>query len=430
MIKRKKCVAMLLAGGQGSRLMPLTDSVAKPAVPFGARYRIIDFPLSNCLNSGIDTVGVLTQYRPMELNDYLGMGEPWDLNRRFGGLHTLPPYMTGKRSDWFKGTANAIYQHISFIKNYDPEYVLILSGDHIYKMNYDLMLQEHIKNHADCTIAVIDVAKEEASRFGIMNTDERGRILEFEEKPAHPKSTQASMGVYIFTTDVLLKYLIEDEANPESSNDFGKDIIPKMLADNRRMFAYLYKGYWRDVGTLDSYWSANMDAICMDPSIKERLVLNDPGWKIYYRHLLNEPQYLGDHADVTGSILGSGCDIYGKVQHSVLFDNVTIEQGAWVKDSVILGGARIRKGAKVEYSIIAGDVEIGEDCTVGGSVESGKLSVVAMGIHVPDETKVEAGEIITAEAEEAEAEAEKKAEKKADKKAKKAAADAEAKAEK
>lgn len=397
MIKRKKCLAMLLAGGQGSRLMPLTEDIAKPAVPFGARYRIIDFPLSNCLNSGIDTVGVLTQYRPMELNDYLGMGEPWDLNRRFGGLHTLPPYQTGQRSDWFKGTANAIYQHIAFIKRYDPEYVLILSGDHIYKMNYDLMLQEHIKNHADCTIAVIDVDPKEASRFGIMNTDDRGRILEFEEKPAHPKSTQASMGVYIFSTDILIKYLREDEADPDSSNDFGKDIIPKMLNENRRMFAYLYKGYWRDVGTLASYWSANMDAIGMDPSVEERLVLNDPGWRIYYRHLLNEPQFLGSTANVTSSIMGSGCEIDGKVEHSVLFDNVDVEEGAEIKDSVILSGAKIHAGAKVEYSIVAEDVEISNNCHVGGSQEDGNLTVVARDITVPEGTTVQPGEIVTAD---------------------------------
>ncbi|MGN1383261.1 MAG: glucose-1-phosphate adenylyltransferase [Eubacterium sp.] len=396
-MKRKKCVAMLLAGGQGSRLMPLTEDIAKPAVPFGARYRIIDFPLSNCLNSGIDTVGVLTQYRPMELNDYLGMGEPWDLNRRFGGLHTLPPYQTGERSDWFKGTANAIYQHIAFIKRYDPEYVLILSGDHIYKMNYDLMLQEHIKNHADCTIAVIDVDPKEASRFGIMNTDDRGRILEFEEKPAHPKSMQASMGVYIFSTDVLIKYLQEDEADPDSSNDFGKDIIPKMLNENRRMFAYLYKGYWRDVGTLASYWSANMDAISMDPAEDERLVLNDPGWRIYYRHLLNEPQFLGDTADVTNSIMGSGCEINGKVTHSVLFDNVDVEEGAEIKDSVILSGAKIHAGAKVEYSIIAGDVTISKNCCVGGPQTDGNLTVVARDITVPEGTSVQPGEIVTAD---------------------------------
>ena len=240
---KKKCVAMLLAGGQGSRLMPLTRAIAKPAVPFGARYRIIDFPLSNCTNSGIDTVGVLTQYQPLDLNDYLGTGVPWDMNLRIGGLHILPPYQREDGSDWFKGTANAIYQNIGFIRRYDPDYVLILSGDHIYKMNYDRMLQEHIQNKADCTIAVIDVPMEEASRFGIMNTDDKGRIYEFEEKPAHPKSTQASMGVYIFSTDKLIQYLEADEADPRSSNDFGKDIIPKMLADECRLFAYLYKGY-------------------------------------------------------------------------------------------------------------------------------------------------------------------------------------------
>lgn len=398
MTKRRKCLAMLLAGGQGSRLMPLTDNIAKPAVPFGARYRIIDFALSNCLNSGIETVGVLTQYRPMELNDYLGMGEPWDLNRRFGGLHTLPPYQTGERSDWFKGTANAIYQHISFIERYQPEYVVILSGDHIYKMNYAMMLDEHIENNADCTIAVIDVDLSEASRFGIMNTDEDGRILEFEEKPEHPKSTQASMGVYIFTTEVLLKYLREDEANPNSSNDFGKDIIPKMLQDNRRLFAYLYKGYWRDVGTLDSYWSANMDAIGMDPFIEERLVLNDPGWKIYYRHMLNEPQYLGNTADVTESIMGSGCEIHGKVEHCVLFDDIYVEEGAHLKDCVVLSGSRIFSGAKLNYTIVDTSVDVGAGSVIGdgNDPENSELTVIGRNVKLEENSVVRPGAVVMA----------------------------------
>ena len=392
---KKKCVAMLLAGGQGSRLMPLTRDIAKPAVPFGARYRIIDFPLSNCTNSGIDTVGVLTQYQPLDLNDYLGTGVPWDMNLRIGGLHILPPYQREDGSDWFKGTANAIYQNIGFIRRYDPDYVLILSGDHIYKMNYDRMLQEHIQNKADCTIAVIDVPMEEASRFGIINTDDKGRIYEFEEKPAHPKSTQASMGVYIFSTDKLIQYLEADEADPRSSNDFGKDIIPKMLADECRLFAYLYKGYWRDVGTLQSYWAANMDAIGMDPSIPERLVLNDRGWRIYYRHKYSHPQYNGRKADVRRSIVGDGCDLDGRVEHSVLFSDVTIGEGAAVKDSIIMEGAVVEPGARVEYAIVDRGAFIGAGARVGGPVEDGKLTVLADHVRIGEGAVVAAGMEVT-----------------------------------
>ena len=306
---------MLLAGGQGSRLMPLTNYVAKPAVPFGSRYRIIDFPLSNCINSGIDTVGVLTQYQPLELNDYLGTGDPWDMNLRFGGLHILPPYQAAEGSDWFKGTANAIYQNIRFIKRYDPDYVLILSGDHIYKMNYEIMLEEHIANKADCTIAVIDVPLEEASRFGIMNTDKTGRILEFEEKPKNPKSTQASMGVYIFSTDKLISYLEADEKNPASSNDFGKDIIPTMLNDGKALYAYKFKGYWKDVGTIDSLWEANMDLL----EEGSELNLGDNSWKIYTEDATELPQFIGEDAEVKCAYITQGVQVHGKVEHSVLF---------------------------------------------------------------------------------------------------------------
>ncbi|MGN0708668.1 MAG: glucose-1-phosphate adenylyltransferase [Anaerovoracaceae bacterium] len=376
---KKKCIAMLLAGGQGSRLAPLTENIAKPAVPFGARYRIIDFSLSNCVNSGIDTVGVLTQYQPLELNDYLGMGSPWDLDLRFGGLHTLPPYQAAKGGDWFKGTANAIYQNIRFIKRYDPDYVLILSGDHIYKMDYSWMLDYHVQNNADCTIAVINVSREEASRFGIMNTDSSGRITEFEEKPAHPKSTQASMGVYIFNTDKLISYLEKDEADPESSNDFGKNIIPSMLADGQRMFAYTYEGYWRDVGTLDSFWNANMDAI--DP--KSGLRLNDPGWRIYYRHSFNPPLYAGGTAKITDSICGDGNEVDGRVEHSVLFNNIIVEEGAVIKDSVIMSGVTVKRGARVEYAIIDKDTVIGENAKIGGDMKTTKLTVTARGTEVP-----------------------------------------------
>ena len=377
MSKKKKCVAMLLAGGQGSRLMPLTESIAKPAVPFGSRYRIIDFPLSNCLNSGIYTVGVLTQYQPLELNDYLGTGDPWDMNLRYGGLHVLPPYQGSSGAKWFKGTANAIYQNIRFIRRYNPEYVLILSGDHIYKMDYDMMLQEHIHNQADCTIAVIDVPLEEASRFGIMNTDRSGRILEFEEKPAHPKSTEASMGVYIFSTEKLISYLEKDEADPDSSNDFGKDVIPAMLGDGCRMFAYLYKGYWRDVGTLTSYWAANMDAIGMSPDEKEPLVLNDSGWRIYYRHNNIPPQYIGEKAEIENALIGDGCEVFGRVEHSVIFGDVKIEEGAVVKDSVIMTGSVIQKGAHVEYAILDEGAQIGAGAKVRGDRNKQQLTVVA-----------------------------------------------------
>ena len=393
-MNKKQCVAMLLAGGQGSRLMPLTDDTAKPAVPFGSRYRIIDFPLSNCINSGIDTVGVLTQYQPLELNDYLGTGDPWDMNLRYGGLHVLPPYQASQGADWFKGTANAIYQNIRFIERYDPDYVLILSGDHIYKMNYEMMLEEHIANEADCTIAVIDVPLEEASRFGIMNTDKTGRVIEFEEKPAHPKSTLASMGVYIFTKDKLVKYLKEDEADPNSNNDFGKNIIPKMLADNQRMFSYLYKGYWRDVGTLDSFWAANMDVIGMDPEEEEKLILNDDGWKISYRHGYNHPQFIRGDAKLSNSVIGDGCDLSGDVDHSVLFGNVTIEDGAVVKDSVIMDDVVIKSGAVVEYAIVDCNVCVGENAKVGGPLGEGKLTVVAKDVNVADGAVVSQGSII------------------------------------
>jgi len=362
MLSTKKCVAMLLAGGQGSRLAPLTNYIAKPAVPFGARYRIIDFSLSNCVNSGIDTVGVLTQYQPLELNDYLGTGSPWDLDLRFGGLHILPPYQAAKGGDWFKGTANAIYQNLKFIKQYDPEYVLILSGDHIYKMDYALMLEEHINNNADCTIAVIDVPIEEASRFGIMTTDDEGRVTEFAEKPENPNSTQASMGVYIFSTDALVKYLEEDEANPDSENDFGKNVIPAMLADGQRLYAHLFKGYWRDVGTLASFWSANMDVLGEFPE----LALNDPGWKIYYRHSFNHAQYVGETADITHSICGSGNEVNGSIKDSVIFNNITIEEGADIKGSIIMSNCEIGAGADIDYAIVDSEAKIAAGVNIKG----------------------------------------------------------------
>ena len=383
MARKKKCVAMLLAGGQGSRLAPLTENVAKPAVPFGGRYRIIDFSLSNCVNSGIDTVGVLTQYQPLELNDYLGTGDPWDLDLNYGGLHVLPPYQAAKGGDWFKGTANAIYQNLKFISNYNPDYILVLSGDHIYKMNYDIMLEEHIKNDADCTIAVMDVPLEEASRFGIMSCDETGRITEFAEKPAHPKSTLASMGVYVFSTDKLAKYLELDEQNPDSDNDFGKNVIPLMLEAGEKLHAYLYKGYWRDVGTLSSYWSANMDTLGEDPE----LWLNDDGWRIYYRHDFHSPTYLGENASMHNCNCAAGNEIDGHVSDSVLGSNITIEEGAVVKDCVIMNNVVIEKGAEVEYAIIDRDVRICAGAKVGGDKENTELTVLAAG------TVVEAKEV-------------------------------------
>ena len=375
---KKKCIAMLLAGGQGSRLNPLTQFVAKPAVPFGGRYRIIDFSLSNCVNSGIDTVGVLTQYQPLELNDYLGTGQPWDLDLRYGGLHILPPYQAAKGGDWFKGTANAIYQNKRFIEQYDPEYVLVLSGDHIYKMNYDIMLEEHIKNKADCTIAVIDVPKEEASRFGIMSTDKEGRITEFAEKPEHPKSTQASMGVYIFSTKKLMAYLEADDNDPESENDFGKNVIPAMLNGGERLFAYLYKGYWRDVGTLSSFWAANMDTLGEDPVLN----LNDDGWRIFYRHTFDPPQYLGETAEVENCNAGGGNEISGKVQDSVIFNNIEIEEGASIKDSVIMSDVKVEKGAEVEYAIVDRGAVIKSGAKVKGDKAAGDLAIIPAGEEV------------------------------------------------
>lgn len=354
-------VAMLLAGGQGSRLGVLTKSIAKPAVPYGGNYRIIDFPLSNCVNSGIYTVGVLTQYQPLVLNDYLGNGQPWDLDRINGGVHVLSPYEAIGGAQWYKGTANAIYQNITFIEKYDPEYVVILSGDHIYKMNYAKMIDFHKKNNADCTIAVLEVPWEEASRFGILATDENEQIYEFAEKPAEPKSNKASMGVYVFSWDKLKKYLTEDEADPNSSNDFGKNIIPNMLADHQRMFAFPFKGYWKDVGTIDSLWEANLDII--NPNVD--LDLSDTSWRIYSRNPMAPPSYIGAKAVVENCSVGEGCEIDGIIDYSVVSPNAVVEEDAEVKYSVIMPGAKIGKGAKVYYSIIAEDAVIEPGAQVG-----------------------------------------------------------------
>lgn len=352
---------MLLAGGQGSRLYVLTQHMAKPAVPFGGKYRIIDFPLSNCVNSGIDTVGVLTQYQPLVLNEYLGNGQPWDLDRIHGGVHVLPPYQSSLGAQWYKGTANAIYQNIPFVDRYDPEYVLILSGDHIYKMDYDKMLSFHKEKKADCTIAVLQVPMEEASRFGIMTADENGTIVDFEEKPKEPKSDLASMGVYIFSWKKLKQYLIDDENNVDSSKDFGKNIIPAMLGANEKMVAYPFEGYWKDVGTLDSLWEANMDLL--NPNVP--LELYDPNWKIYSRNPVMPPHYISAVANVQNSMVTEGCSVYGTVDFSVLFAGVTIEEGAVVRDSIVMPGAVIKKNSIVEYAIIGEDVVVEENVIIG-----------------------------------------------------------------
>ena len=360
-LNSKKCVAMLLAGGQGSRLGVLTSKIAKPAVPYGGKYRIIDFPLSNCANSGIDTVGILTQYKPLELNDYVGSGKPWDLDRSNGGVHILPPYQGQKGGNWYKGTANAIYQNLEFISRYNPEYVLVLSGDHIYKMDYSKMINEHTESGAACTIAVMEVTMEEASRFGIMNTREDGTIYEFEEKPAKPKSNLASMGIYVFSWQKLKKYLTEDEANPNSSNDFGKDVIPSMLNAGELMRVYRFGDYWKDVGTVDSLWEANLDLL--NPKID--LNLADQNWRIYSRTTGMPPQYISKDAVVENSLITDGCEVEGKLDYSILFENVTVEEGASVEYSLVMPGAVIKKGAKVRYSIIAENSVIGENAEIG-----------------------------------------------------------------
>ncbi len=388
MYNHKKCVAMLLAGGQGSRLKALTTKVAKPAVSFGAKYRIIDFTLSNCVNSSIDTVGVLTQYQPLILNEYLGNGAPWDLDRSFGGVHVLPPYQAKNKMEWYKGTANAIYQNINFIEKYHPDHVLILSGDHIYKMNYQEMLEEHIKTNADCTIAVLEVPIEEASRFGIMNTNEENRIVEFEEKPANPKSNKASMGIYIFKTDKLFKYLESDNNDPKSSNDFGKNIIPNMLNNNEIMMAYPFKGYWKDVGTINSLWEANQDLLGDKPNFD----IYDPNWKIYSRNLGFEPQYISEDAVVSNSIIASGAKIYGTVINSVIGSNVYIGKGSIIKDSVIFMGSTIKPNAKISYSIVDENAIIYENAVIGLDKSlTDKITVIGRYYEVAKDSCIEAG---------------------------------------
>ncbi len=376
--KKKECVAMILAGGQGSRLLVLTESTAKPAVPFGGKYRLIDFPLSNCVNSGIDTVGILTQYQPLQLNEYIGNGSPWGLNSTNGGIHVLSPYSKSASSEWYKGTANAIFQNISFIDRYQPTHVLILSGDHVYKMDYAKMLDSHVKNKADCTIAVLNVTLEEASRFGIMNTDENDRIYEFEEKPKVPKSTKASMGVYIFRWDVLREYLIADNEDSTSSNDFGKNIIPKMLADEHRLFAYEFDGYWKDVGTIDSLWQANMEILGENPALDMR----DAKDRIYARNYAHPSSYIAPDAEIVNSYIAEGSTVLGKVYNSIISTGCTVEKDAVVSDSFVMPDVMVGTHAEVRYAIIGEGAEIGANARIGDNpqfYEKNKWGIAVVG---------------------------------------------------
>ncbi len=373
---KKECIAMLLAGGQGSRLYDLTKKTAKPAVSFGGKYKIIDFPLSNCINSGIDTVGVLTQYQPLALNEYVGGGAPWDLDRMRGGLSVLPPYQGNQRSDWYKGTANAIYQNINFIRQYNPDYVLILSGDHIYRMDYKKMLEQHKATGAVCTVATITVPMEEASRFGICNTNTDGSIYEFEEKPKKPKNNQASMGIYIFNTKTLIEYLETDETDENSSNDFGKNIIPNLLNNGEKLYSYKFEGYWKDVGTISSLWEANMDLIGDDPVLN----IADNHLRIYSKNTARPPQYIGPNSAIVNSLVSEGCRIYGKVENSILSGGVIIEEGACVKDSVIFEDVIIKKNAKVYTSIVDSETVVKAGATVGtDGAGKDNITVIASG---------------------------------------------------
>ena len=397
MFNKKECVAMLLAGGQGSRLYALTQRMAKPAVPYGAKYRIIDFPLSNCINSGIDTVGVLTQYQPLVLNEYIGNGQPWDLDRIHGGVHVLPPYQKASGADWYSGTANAIYQNIEFVDRYDPEYVIILSGDHIYKMDYNKMLRFHKSKNADATIAVLDVPLDEASRFGIMITDDEDNIIDFEEKPKNPRSTLASMGIYIFNWSKLRAYLIANENDKDASKDFGKNIIPDMKDAGEKLVAYRFDGYWKDVGTIDSLWEANMDLI--NPNIP--IDLYDPAWKIYSRNPVMPPQTIGKNARVQNSMVTAGCNIDGTVDFSMISDGVVIEEGAKVTDSILMPGAVVKAGAVVEYAIVGENSVVGNNAHIGARPEDTSnrdewgIAVVGHGIEISSGTVVAPKQIVS-----------------------------------
>lgn len=395
---RKECVAMLLAGGQGTRLGLLTGEVAKPAVPFGAKYRIIDFPLSNCANSGIDTVGVLTQYQPFELHEYIGNGQPWDLDRITGGVYVLPPFMRAKAGEWYKGTANAIYQNIEFIDRFNPEYVIILSGDHIYKMDYHKMMDHHKKTGADCTIAVRTVPMEEASRFGIMQTNKKGEIIDFEEKPKKPKSNKASMGIYVFTWEVLRKYLVEDEADRESQNDFGKNIIPKMLSDGQKMIAYEFNDYWKDVGTISSLWEANMDIL--NPA--SGLNLDDKEWRIFARNSAEPPQFVSSDTVIKNSVVSEGTFVQGEVKNSVISYGCTLGKNCRIVDSILMPGAVVEDDAVVEYAIVGWDAKVGKGAHVGEintphAAGEWEIAVVGPEVTVKAGAVIKAGEMFGGE---------------------------------
>jgi glucose-1-phosphate adenylyltransferase len=391
-MRQKECVAMILAGGQGSRLGVLTKTVAKPAVPFGGKYRLIDFTLSNCYNSGLDTVGVLTQYQPLELHSYIGIGSPWDLDRNDGGVYLLPPFVQARGGEWYKGTANAIYQNASFIDQFTPEYLLVLSGDHIYRMDYSLMLDAHKQTGADATIAVIEVPWKEASRFGIMHTDADGRIVEFAEKPKKPKNNLASMGVYIFSWAKLKKYLAEDDRSYGSEHDFGKNVIPAMLNNGEKMMAYAFKGYWKDVGTVESLWEANMDLL----SDKPELDLYDPDWKIYSVNPTSPPHLVASSGKIKKSLVSVGCLIFGEVENSILFSGIHVGPGAVIKDSVVMPGVRIGAGAYIEKAIIGPQAVIGDGCQLGsGSAgDHSQITVVAERATVPAESVIPGGAVV------------------------------------
>lgn len=393
--QKKRCIAMLLAGGQGSRLKVLTENSAKPAVPFGGKYRIIDFPLSNCVNSGIDTVGILTQYQPLELNEYIGNGQPWGLNKTHSCAQVLPPYERhDKKSGWYKGTANAIYQNIDFIERYNPDYVVILSGDHIYKMDYDAMIAYHEANNASCTIAVRTVPLKEASRFGILNTNPDNSIYEFEEKPKVPKSTNASMGIYVFNWNVLREALISDEEDETSSNDFGKNIIPNLLNQGHKMMAYNFDGYWKDVGTIDSLWEANMELLGKKPEFDIR---GDERSKIYARNNALPSSYIDENAKTVNCFIAEGSEIYGTVRHSIISIGCTVGKGALVEDSVVMPGVTIEPGAIVRHAILGEDSVIGQNAVVGGAFgpkEKKKISVTSKGAVVEANTVLMPGDML------------------------------------
>ncbi len=391
--QKKRCIAMLLAGGQGSRLKVLTENTAKPAVPFGGKYRIIDFPLSNCVNSGIDTVGILTQYQPLELNEYIGNGQPWGLNKSHCCAQVLPPYARSKKSEWYKGTANAIYQNIPFIERFDPDNVLILSGDHIYRMDYAAMLAAHEKTGADCTIAVRTVPMEEASRFGIMNTNPDGSIYEFEEKPAHPKSNNASMGIYIFRWSILKQFLIADEEDPNSENDFGKNLIPALLTSGHKLWAYAFEGYWKDVGTIDSLWEANMDLLGIEPNFDIRGAENE---KISARNNAMPSSYIAPEAQTVNCFIAEGGEIYGAVHHAIISTGCTIGAGALVEDSVIMPNVFVAPGAIIRHAIIGENCTISSGAVVGGAFPNGtkrKISVLGKNQTLPENAVVAPGEV-------------------------------------